>query len=207
LKIRKMAKIYSIDGIKPVIDPSSFVHPEAVLIGDVVIQKDCYVGPNASLRGDMGQILLKSGSNIQDNCIAHTFAGGRVVVGENANIGHGAVLHGCSVGQWALVGMNAVLMDGSVVGDFAFVGALAFLRAGFKVPERTVVGGVPAKILRSVTDEEIQWKKAGDSDYQKIIKRSFDSLTEVEPGTDCSVIRGPRLKYDGVRPLFEARQS
>ncbi len=202
-----MAKIYSIDGVRPVVDPSAFVHPDAVLIGDVVVGENCYVGPNASLRGDMGQILLRRGSNMQDNCIAHTFAGGEMVLEEDANIGHGAILHGCHVGKCALIGMNAVLMDGAVIGDYAFVGALAFVKAGFEVPARTVAGGIPAKILRELKDEEIAWKQAGDQDYQQIIRRSHENLTRVEPETDLSAVSGPRIKYDGVPPLFKARQG
>lgn len=200
-----MAKIYSIDGVVPVVDPSAYVHPDAVLIGDVVIGENCYVGPNASLRGDMGQIVLKPRSNMQDNCIAHTFAGGEMVLEEDANIGHGAILHGCHIGKCVLVGMNAVLMDGAVVGDYAFVAALAFIKAGFEVPPRTVAAGIPAKILRDLTDDEIAWKQEGDKDYQAIIRRSHENLTVVEPLTDVAAITGPRIEFDGVPPLFKTR--
>ena len=202
-----MAKIYSIDGIAPAIDPGAFVHPDAVLIGDVVIEKNCYLGPNVSLRGDMGQIWLKRGANMQDNCIAHTFAGGEMIVEEDANVGHGAILHGCRVGKGALVGMNAVIKDGAVIGQYSFVGALAFVKAGFEVPERTVAGGIPAKILRDLKDEEIDWKKAGDQDYQNIIARSFDSLMAADPIEDISEVQGPRIKYSGVPPLYKTRRD
>lgn len=162
-----MPNVYAIDGIVPVVDPSAFVHPNATIIGDVIVGPNCNVGPGVSLRGDMGRILMRRGSNMQDNCVAHTFAGGEVVLEEDANVGHGAVLHGCHLGKSVLVGMNAVLMDGSTVGDFAFVAAMAFVRAGFEVPTRTVVAGIPAKVLRDLTDEEIDWKRQGDQDYQK----------------------------------------
>jgi phenylacetic acid degradation protein len=201
-----MAHIYAIDGVVPVVDPTAFVHPAAVLIGDVIVGPNCYVGPNASLRGDMGRIYMSRGSNMQDNCIAHTFAGTEVYLEEDANIGHGAVLHGCRVGRCALVGMNAVLMDGAVVGEEAFVAALAFLRAGFEVPPRTVAGGIPAKILRDLKDEEIVWKKQGDRDYQDIIRRSHASLQRVEPLT-APETDGPRIVSDGVVPLYKARMG
>lgn len=199
-----MPKVYAIDGIVPVVDPAAFVHPTASIIGDVIVGPDCYVGPGVSLRGDMGRIVMRRGSNMQDNCIAHSFAGCDVVLDEGANVGHGAVLHGCRLGKAVLIGMNAVLMDGATVGDFAFVGALAMVRAGFEVPPRTLVAGIPAKILRDLTDEEIEWKRLGDLDYQNIIRRSRESLEAVEPltGIDSDATR---IKIDGVPPLYRYR--
>jgi phenylacetic acid degradation protein len=199
-----MPKVYAIDGVVPVVDPTAFVHPSAVLIGDVVVGPDCYVGPGASLRGDMGRILMKRGANFQDNCIGHTFADGELIMEEGANIGHGAVLHGCHVGQYALIGMNAVLMDGAEVGDYAFVAALAFVRAGFKIPPRTVAGGIPARILRELKDDEIKWKREADDDYRGIVRRSFASLDLVEALTEPE-IDGPRITAGGVAPLYITR--
>lgn len=199
-----MPKVYAIDGIVPVVDPTAFVHPTATLIGDVIVGPNCYVGPGVSLRGDMGRILMRPGSNMQDNCIAHTFAGGEVVLEEDANVGHGAVLHGCYLGRSVLIGMNAVLMDGAIIGDYAFVAAMAFVRAGFEVPTRTVAAGIPAKILRDLTDKEIDWKRKGDQDYQNIIRRCHASLEEVDAltGIDSDA---PRIDADGVLPLYRTR--
>jgi phenylacetic acid degradation protein len=196
--------VYAIDGVVPVVDPTAFVHPSAVLIGDVIVGPRCYVGPGASLRGDMGRIVMGPGSNVQDNCVGHTFSDGELVVGESANVGHGAVMHGCRIGTGSLIGMNAVLMDGADIGDYAFVAALAFVRAGFKVPARSIVGGIPAKVLRSLTDEEIAWKRSGDQEYQGIIRRSHATLERVEALT-VSETDGPRLRLGGVQPLHVAR--
>jgi len=200
-----MDNIYSIDGVIPVVDPSAFVHPTATLIGDVIVGPDCYVGPSASLRGDMGRISMKRGSNMQDGCIAHTFAGGEVVLGEDANVGHGAILHGCALGRAVLIGMNAVLMDGAEIGDYAFVAAQAFVRAGFKVPPRTVAAGIPARILRDLTDVEVEWKCMGDQDYQGIIRRSRASLERVKPLASIDS-EEPRIRAPGVPPLYRARK-
>lgn len=201
-----MPKVYAIDGVVPVVDPAAYVHPTATLIGDVVVNANCYVGPGASLRGDMGRVVLRAGSNMQDNCIAHTFAGGETILEEEANVGHGAILHGCHIGRSTLIGMNAVLMDGAVIGDYAFVAALAFVRAGFEVPPKTVAAGIPAKILRDLTEQEIQWKRDGDQDYQGIIRRSHASLEEVEALTDVSAVDGPRIDAPGIPPLYQTRK-
>ena len=201
-----MENIYSIDGVVPVVDPTAYVHPTATLIGDVIVGANCYVGPGASLRGDMGRILMKPRSNMQDNCIAHTFAGGETVLEEEANVGHGAVLHGCRLGRSVLIGMNAVVMDGAEIGDFAFVAALAFVRAGFKVPPKTVAAGIPAKILRDLKDEEIRWKRDGDEDYQNIIRRSHASLARVQPLARLDDMDTPRIRAPGIPPLYQARK-
>ena len=202
-----MENIYSIDGVVPVIDPTAYVHPTATLIGDVIVSAHCYVGPNASLRGDMGRILMNQGSNMQDGCVAHTFAGGgEVVLGEGANVGHGAVLHGCRLGKYVLVGMNAVVMDGADVGDYAFVGALAMVKANFTVPPKSIVVGVPAKILRQLSDEEISWKRDGDEDYQSLIRRCQATMKRVKPLTEIDNIDEPRIMVEGIPALYKTRE-
>ncbi len=175
--------VYSLEGVIPVVDPSAFVHPQAVLIGDVVIGPRCYVGPGASLRGDMGRIVMGAGSNVQDNCVLHTFPSKEVRLEEDAHIGHGAVLHGCTVKRGALVGINAVLMDDVVVGEEALVGAASFVRAGFIVPPRTLVTGAPARAVRELTDEEVGWKAQGTREYQELAVRCLASLKECPPLT------------------------
>ena len=189
-----MAQIYSIDGVIPVVHPEAFVHPTAVLIGDVIIGPGCYVGPCASLRGDFGRLILERGSNIQDGCVMHGFPSTDTVIEEDGHIGHGAILHGCRIGRDALVGMNATVMDGAIIGESAMVAAMAFVRAGFEVPPRTLAAGIPAKILRPLTDRDVAWKREGTADYQRLVLRSQRSLKAVEP---LSEIEANRPRVDG----------
>lgn len=178
--------VYSLEGVIPVVDVTAYVHPQAVLIGDVVVGPRCYVGPGASLRADMGRVLVGAGANVQDNCVLHTFPAKEVRLEEDAHIGHGAVLHGCVVQRRALVGINAVLMDDVVVGEDSFVGAASFVRAGFVIPSRTLVVGAPARVVRELTDEEIAWKALGTREYQQLAARCLESLRECSPLTAVS---------------------
>lgn len=178
-----MAHVYEIDGVVPVVDPRAFVHPEAVLIGDVVIGAGCYVGPLASLRGDFGRVELKAGSNIQDSCVAHCFPGAATIVEENGHVGHGAVLHGCHVGRDVLVGMNSVLMDGAVIGERSFVAANSLVKSNVEIAPATLVAGSPARVVRELTAEEIEWKADGTALYQELAERSSRTLRPVEPLT------------------------
>ena len=167
---------YSIEDVVPVVDPTAYVHPTAVLIGDVIVGPNCYVGPCACLRGDFGRIVLKTGANIQDTCVIHGFPNQDTVVEENGHIGHGAVLHSCIVRRDALVGMNAVIMDEAEVGEEAIVAACAFVPAGMKIPARSLAAGIPAKVLRTLKDEEVAWKLYGTRTYQDLTKRCLRSL-------------------------------
>ena len=155
---------YSIDGITPVIDPSAYVHPSAVLIGDVIVGAGCYVGPCASLRADFGRIVLHAGANVQDSCVVHGFPFADTVVEEDGHIGHGAVLHACVVRRGALVGINAVVMDEAEIGEQAIVAACAFVRGGMKVPARWLASGMPARNQRALSDQEIASKHEGTVD-------------------------------------------
>jgi phenylacetic acid degradation protein len=181
-------RVWAINGITPVIDPSAYVHPSAVLIGDVIVGAGCYVGPLASLRGDFGRLEVRSGANIQDSCVMHGFPGTDTIVEEDGHIGHGAILHGCLVQRNALVGMNAVVNDNAVVGESSIVAAMAFVKAGMIVPPRTLVAGVPAKVLRAVTEQELAWKIEATRSYQELTRRSLATMVEtvalstVEPG-------------------------
>ncbi len=168
--------VYSIDGITPVVDPTAYVHPSAVLIGDVLIGPGVYVGPCASLRGDFGRLEVRSGANIQDACVMHGFPGTDTIVEEGGHIGHGAILHGCIVQRNALVGMNAVVNDNAVIGESAMVAAMAFVKAGFVVPPRTLVAGVPGRLIRELTGEELAWKKEGTRSYQELTLRCLATL-------------------------------
>ena len=201
-----MVKVYAFQGIVPVVDPTAFVHPTAVLIGDVIVGPGCYVGPGASLRGDFGRMIVMEGANIQDNCIMHGFPETDTVVGPWGHIGHGAVLHGCRIGRNALVGMNSVVMDGVVVGDSAFVAALSFVKAGFEVPARHLAAGTPARIIRELTDKEIAWKESGTRGYQQLARESHATLREAEALTEVPPERRHKDRPD-MEPLYVAKKS
>jgi phenylacetic acid degradation protein len=179
-----MVKVYEIDGVRPVVHPTAYVHPTAVLVGDVIVGPRCYVGPLASLRGDFGRLILEEGANVQDTCVMHGFPEDDTVVEVDGHIGHGAVLHGCRVGRNAMVGMNAVVMDKAVVGAGSIVGAAAFVKAGMQIPPRSLVLGAPAKVVREVTDEELQWKSFGTKQYHDLAVRSMRTMREVEAFTE-----------------------
>ena len=175
-----MLKVYAIDGITPVVHPTAYVHPTAVLIGDVIIGARCYIGPLASLRGDFGRIVIEEGANIQDSCVVHGFPDRETVVEVDGHVGHGAILHGCRVERNALVGMNAVVMDEAVVGTCSIVGASAFVKAGMIIPPRSMVMGAPAKVVRELKDQEIAWKSMGTGQYQLLTERCLATMRSVK---------------------------
>src|SRR5881394_3021449 len=148
-----MPLVYAIDGLVPVVDPSAFVHPSAVLVGDVIVGARAYIGPCACLRGDFGRIVVEEGANIQDTCMLHGFPGKDTVVGADVTVGHGAVLHGCVVKRGALVGMNSVINDNAEVGEDAVVAALAFVKAEAQIPARALAAGIPARVLRQLSEQ------------------------------------------------------
>ena len=176
-----MANIFEFDGYIPVVHESAFIHPNATGTGNVIIGRDVYIGPGAAIRGDWGQIIIEDGCNVQENCTIHMFPGVTVRLEEGAHIGHGAIIHGASIGRNCLVGMNAVVMDRVVVGDESIVGALAFVSADTIVPPRSVMVGNPAKVVKQVTDEMIAWKTDGTRIYQKLPKDCRVGLRPVEP--------------------------
>jgi phenylacetic acid degradation protein len=180
--------IYEFKGFKPVIDESSFIHPQAAVTGNVIIGKNVYVGPGAALRGDWGAIIVEDGCNIQENCTVHMFPGITVILKHSAHIGHGAIIHGATIGRNCLIGMNAVIMDEVVLGDECIVGALTFIKTGEQIPDRSLVAGNPSKIIKEVTDEMINWKTEGTKLYQQLPAEMRDTwnaceaLRAVEPG-------------------------
>lgn len=198
--------IYSLDGITPVVHPSAFVHPTAVLIGDVIVGPGCYVGPSASLRGDFGRLILEAGANIQDCCVMHGFPDTDTVVEQDGHIGHGAVIHCCHIGRNALIGMNAVVMDNARIGEAAIVAACAFVKAGMTVPARSLAAGVPAKVLRELSAQEMAWKVEGTRLYQQLASRSLATmresvaLSEIEPGR-------ARMQVPRLEPLAVAKKA
>ncbi|MCG3166601.1 MAG: Carnitine operon protein CaiE [Bacteroidia bacterium] len=173
--------IFEFNGFRPVVHESSYVHPNATVTGNVIIGKNVYIGPSAAIRGDWGQIVIEDGCNVQENCTIHLFPGVTVLLKEGAHIGHGAIVHGGKIGRNVLVGMNAVVMDNVVVGDNSIIGALCFVPEGMIIPERKVVVGNPAKIVKDVSDEMIEWKKGGTELYQKLPAELYATLKPCEP--------------------------
>ena len=157
-----MVKVYEINGVRPVVHPTAYVHPSAVLIGDVIVGPRCYIGPLASMRGDFGRLILEEGANLQDTC----------------------VLHGCRIKRNAMVGMNAVVMDKAVVGEESIVAAMSFVKAGMIIPPRSMVMGTPAKVMRELTDEDVKWKSFGTRQYHELNVRSLETMREVEAFTE-----------------------
>lgn len=199
-----MPKVYSIDGITPVVHPSAYVHPSAVLIGDVIVGARAYIGPCASLRGDFGRIVVEEGANIQDACMLHGFPGKDTVAGAEVTVGHGAVLHGCVVRRGALIGMNCVINDNAEVGEDAVVAALAFVKAEARIPPRSLAAGIPARVLRELSEQELGWKRANMLLYQDLAKRSASSMKLVEALTAAEPNR-KRIDIPGAVPLSELK--
>jgi carbonic anhydrase/acetyltransferase-like protein (isoleucine patch superfamily) len=173
--------IYSFKGYTPVIHESSFIHPLSAITGNVIIGKDCYIGPGAALRGDWGQIIIEDGCNVQENCTIHMFPGVTVLLKQGSHIGHGAIIHGAVIGKNCLVGMNTVIMDNVELGDESIVGALTFIKQDEKIPARSLVAGNPGKIIKQVSDEIIAWKSEGTKLYQGLPKEMFENWSACEP--------------------------
>jgi carbonic anhydrase/acetyltransferase-like protein (isoleucine patch superfamily) len=176
-----MANIFEFDGYRPVVHESAFVHPNATVTGHVVIGRDVYIGPGAAIRGDWGEIIIEDGCNVQENCTIHMFPGTTVRLHESAHIGHGAIIHGATIGRNSLVGMNAVLMDHVVLGEESLVGALSFVPEGMVIPPRKIVVGNPAKVVRDMTEQMIEWKTQGTRLYQSLPADLHRSLIACEP--------------------------
>ena len=179
-----MANIYSYHGIKPIIKKSAYIHPQAVIIGNVEIGEEVYIGPNAVLRGDWGKIIIKDGANVQENCTLHVFPGIPTILEESAHIGHGAIIHSAHIGKNCLVGMNSVVMDNAKIGDECIIGALSFVPTGFISENRKLIVGSPAKIIREVSDEMIAWKTKGTAIYQELAREGKTAIQPCEPYTE-----------------------
>jgi carbonic anhydrase/acetyltransferase-like protein (isoleucine patch superfamily) len=172
---------YAFKGFIPVVHPSAYVHPQAAVSGNVIIGKDVYIGPGAALRGDWGGIVIEDGCNVQENCVIHMFPGKTVLLKNSAHIGHGAIIHGGTIGRNVMVGMNSVIMDNCDIGDESIIGAMTFVKEGSIIPARSLVVGNPAKIIKEVSDEMLAWKSKGTKLYQSLPKDCFDALMECEP--------------------------
>jgi carbonic anhydrase/acetyltransferase-like protein (isoleucine patch superfamily) len=193
-----MANIFEFDGYKPVIHPSAFIHPNATVTGNVIIGKDVYIGPGAAIRGDWGKIIISDGCNVQENCTIHMFPGTTVLLKESAHIGHGAIVHGATVGRNTLIGMNAVLMDDSIIGDECIVGALSFVSARAEIPNRSVAVGNPAIVIKQVSDKMLAWKSEGTRLYQKLPADCYKGLKPCEPLRE--IPKNRKDQQSGVKP-------
>jgi phenylacetic acid degradation protein len=196
--------VYAINGVTPVVYPTAYVHPSAVLVGDVVIGPGCYIGPAACLRGDFGRIDIRAGANLQDTCIAHGFPGTDTIVEEDGHVGHGAVLHGCIVRRNALIGMNAVINDSAEIGESAIVAAMAFVKARMVVPPRTLVAGIPARVVRELNDTELAWKIEATQSYQELARRSLATMQATTPLTAVEPDR-KRIELPELLTLSETK--
>lgn len=195
---------YSIDGVIPVVSPKAYVHPTAVLIGDVIIEEGVYVGPFAALRADFGRIHLKKNSNIQDSCTVHGFGGSVTVIEEYGHIGHGAILHGCHIGKNVLVGMNSVILDEADIGENTIIGANSTVKAKANIPANVLALGSPAKVIRTLDEKEIAWKSDGTAQYIELTERSLNTLKEVVPLTEQVA---DRLTYQVFQSNHEIKQN
>lgn len=195
--------IYSFNDCIPVVHESSFIHPQACVTGNVIIGKEVYIGPGAAIRGDWGQIIIEDGCNVQENCTIHMFPGVSVVLKENSHIGHGAVIHGATIGKNSLIGMNAVIMDNVVLGDECIVGALTLIKADTIIPGRSVVVGNPGKIVKEVTDEMIAWKTAGTMVYRQLPDDMMEGWKTCEPLREVNESHKKQVTEKSEAPVFK----
>lgn len=199
---------YEIDGVVPVVDPTAFVHETASLVGDVIVGPGCYIGPFASLRGDFGRIIVGAGSNVQDSSVLHAFPGADCVLEPNSHVGHAAVLHGCLVRSYALIGIGSIVLDGAEIGENALLGAGSIVTAGTVIPANSLAIGSPAKVIRQLDDTTRDWKRAGVGIYQELAQRSLSTLRVVEPLTAVESDRARVSTGKDVSvPLHERRSG
>lgn len=193
--------IYEFNGFRPVVKESSFIHPQACVTGNVIIGENVYIGPSAAIRGDWGQIIIEDGCNVQENCTIHMFPGTTVLLKAGAHIGHGAIVHGGTIGKNCLIGMNSVIMDDVEIEDECIIGALCFVPANMIIPKRSLVVGNPAKIIKEVSDEMIAWKTKGTALYQALPGELHATLKECEALRE---IEADRPKQEAMYRTWEA---
>ena len=181
--------IYKFKEAHPIVDPSAYVHPQATIIGSVKIGKDVFIGAHAVLRGDFGSIIIEDGCNVQENCTIHMFPGTTVLLEKGSHVGHGAIIHGASLGENCLIGMNSVIMDDVVIGKGSIVAALTFVSSNTIIPERSLVVGNPGKVIKQVSDEMLAWKTEGTKYYQKLPADCQNNLIACEALTEIEANR------------------
>lgn len=188
---------YAFEGLHPVVDPTSYVHPLASLIGDVIVGPGCYIGPGASLRGDFGRIIVEGDTSVQDSCTVHASSNRDTVIGRGATIGHGAIIHGCVIGRNTLVGMNAVVLDDAIIGDECLVAALALVKSETCPPDRSLIAGNPGRVVRTFEAHEVTWRNDGAGEYQRLARASLTGLVACEPLTAVEPDR-PRVTSQAI---------
>jgi phenylacetic acid degradation protein len=211
-KILHNIMLYEFKGWRPVVDPSSFVHPQAAVTGNVIIGKDVYIGPGAAIRGDWGKIIIEDGCNVQESCTIHMFPGVTVRLMAGAHLGHGAVVHGATIGRNCLIGMNSVIMDNAIIGDESIIGALSFVKEGMIIPARSVVVGNPAKVVKEVSEDMLKWKTEGTGIYQSLPQEMKESWGECEaagPGRAMHeyIHQGDHPNISSYKPWKETQPS
>ena len=190
---------YAYQGITPVVDPSSYVHPLASLIGDVIVGPGCFIAPGASLRGDFVRIVVEGDSSIQDNVSVHANQLRDTVIKRGATIAHGSIIHGCEIGENALVGMNAVILDNAIIGDENLVAALALVKSDTVTPPRSLVVGNPAKVVKTFEPHQVTWRNNGEGEYQKLARAALTELVEAQPLSQATPERlGQRSQSEAV---------
>jgi len=185
---------YAFQGIVPVVDPTSYVHPLASLIGDVIVGPGCFIAPGASLRGDFGRIIVEGDSSIQDSTTVHASSLRDTIIRRGATIAHGAIIHGCEIGENALIGMNAVILDNAVVGDECLVAALSLVKSDETIPPRSLVVGNPAKAVRTFEPHQVTWKNNGSGEYQRLAR---EALTQMVPAEPLHAVEPDRRRVSG----------
>lgn len=157
--------LFDYQGKRPIIDPTVYIAEGAKLIGNVKIGADSSVWFNAVLRGDLAEIVIGDRSNIQDGVIGHVNTGQPLIVGHDVTVGHGAIIHGCMIGQGTLIGMGAIVLNGADIGEYALVGAGSLVTENTKIPSYTLSLGSPAKVVRELTEKDLQRMKATAESY------------------------------------------
>ncbi len=198
---------YEFEGVRPVVHPDAYVHPQAVLIGDVIVGAGAFIGPHAALRGDYGRLVVEEGANVQDNCTMHGYSDVVTIVGAGSSVGHGAVLHGCHIGAGALIGMNSVVMDGARIGPQCLVAAMSFVTAGFVCEAGQLLRGIPAKVIRSLRSEELGWNALNSKEYQDLAQRYRARLVPCMPLAALEAHRPQLQGTTEVLPLHEMKQA
>ena len=188
---------YAYQGIVPVVHPTSYVHPLASLIGDVIVGPGCFVAPGASLRGDFGRIVVEGDSSIQDSVTIHVSTMRDTIIGRGATIAHGAVIHGCEIGENALIGMNAVVLDNARVGAECLVAALSLVKSDSDIAPRSLVAGNPAKVIRQFEPHQVTWRNNGQGEYQRLAREALTEFVACEPLAAAEADR-PRIRARAI---------
>lgn len=188
---------YAYQGIVPVVDPTSYVHPLASLIGDVIVGPGCFIAPGASLRGDFGRIVVEGDASIQDSVTVHANALRDTIIRRGATIAHGAIIHGCEIGENTLVGMNAVVLDDTVIGPENLIAALSLVKSDMVTPPRSLLAGNPARIVRSFEPHQVTWRNDGAGEYQRLTREALTDFIETAPLPAPEADR-PRPKSDAI---------